>query len=108
MLLARLATKKAKPDGQFALCAAEAEAYVAQLPVGDLPGVGRKLRRKLTALGIVTCADVLSCGKDLRKEVGDKTGAQLKEFAAGLVFWASHCQIPRVCAFMLSYLLVTC
>lgn len=40
MLLARLATKRAKPDGIFRYAANEAQAAIAALPLADLPGVG--------------------------------------------------------------------
>lgn len=40
MLLARLATKRAKPNGVFRYLANEAEAAIAALPLKDLPGVG--------------------------------------------------------------------
>jgi nucleotidyltransferase/DNA polymerase involved in DNA repair len=40
MLLARLATKCAKPNGVFRYLANEAEAAIASLPLKDLPGVG--------------------------------------------------------------------
>lgn len=40
MLLARLATKRAKPNGIFRYAADEAQAAIAALPLADLPGVG--------------------------------------------------------------------
>lgn len=86
-LVARLATKKAKPDGQLRVSPEEAEAFVAMLPVGDLPGVGGRLCEKLAVLGIKTCADVLSFRHDLRHLLGEKTGAQLREFSAGVQGW---------------------
>ena len=38
-----MATKKAKPNGQFRLRTAEAEAVMAELKVTELPGVGRSV-----------------------------------------------------------------
>lgn len=40
MLVARLATKKAKPNGAFRIRASESEAAITALPLADLPGVG--------------------------------------------------------------------
>ncbi len=40
MLVARLATKKAKPNGTFRIRATEAQGAIAALPLADLPGVG--------------------------------------------------------------------
>lgn len=59
MLLARLATKKAKPNGQYLLSWDDAPAYLAALPVGDLPGVGYDLVQRLNAKSINTCTDLL-------------------------------------------------
>lgn len=38
LLLSRLATKRAKPNGQFRILQTESVEFVANLPVGDLPG----------------------------------------------------------------------
>ena len=57
-LQARLATKKAKPDGQFYLESADVENYLYDLPLGDLPGVGYSTLAKLRNLGLQTCGDI--------------------------------------------------
>ena len=50
-LIARLATKKAKPDGAVHVSAAAAAAFIAALPAEDLPGVGRGALDKLKKVG---------------------------------------------------------
>lgn len=52
MLLARLATKRAKPNGQSVIQPQQARGVLGDLPVGDLPGVGWALRGKLADMGI--------------------------------------------------------
>lgn len=59
MLIARLATKRAKPDGVCRILAAEAQAAVAKLLLADLPGVGWSLRHRLDELGLHVTSDVL-------------------------------------------------
>lgn len=55
ILLAKLATRKAKPNGQFYLAPHLVASFLAELPVKQLPGVGRALAGKLKSLeGIVT------------------------------------------------------
>ena len=53
-LLARIATRRAKPNGQFHLHDGAADEFLRGLPVGELPGVGWKHRRELEARGITT------------------------------------------------------
>jgi len=48
ILLARLATKKAKPNGQFHLTSSLVEEHLAQLPVKELPGIGWSMAAKLS------------------------------------------------------------
>lgn len=52
MLLARLATKRAKPNGQAALNPDGARALLGDLEVDALPGVGWSLRNRLKDMGI--------------------------------------------------------
>lgn len=59
MLIARLATRRAKPDGVWRIAAADAKAAVGVLPISDLPGIGWSLTQKLTELGLRVTADVL-------------------------------------------------
>lgn len=57
-LIAKIASDWNKPDGQFEVKPDEIPAFIAALPVGRLWGVGRKMREKLAALGVETCADL--------------------------------------------------
>ena len=45
-LIARVATKKAKPDGACHVSAAAAAVFIAALPAADLPGVGHHTVRR--------------------------------------------------------------
>ena len=58
-LLARVATRLAKPDGHRHLSPEEARSELARLPVTSLTGVGRKTAGKLESIGIETCDDLL-------------------------------------------------
>lgn len=57
-LQARLATKKAKPNGQYYLEPDDVENYMYQLPLKELPGVGYATIVKLNNLNLKTCGDL--------------------------------------------------
>ncbi|EFN88704.1 DNA repair protein REV1 [Harpegnathos saltator] len=84
-LLARLATRKAKPDNQFYLSGRNAEPYIRTLNVRDLPGVGGTTTHKLHEMNVRTCEQLqmVSLGL-LQKEFGRKTGEQLHKMCRGL------------------------
>ncbi|EQC29887.1 hypothetical protein SDRG_12431 [Saprolegnia diclina VS20] len=84
ILLARLATKQAKPDKVFAIAAKDAAVYVDPLSVRDLPGVGHVTQQKLDELHITTCAELQRWSvTDLTPHVGPKTALTLQGFARG-------------------------
>ncbi|KAJ8967009.1 hypothetical protein NQ314_003126 [Rhamnusium bicolor] len=84
-LQARLATRKAKPAGQYYLQADDVEMYMAEIPLADLPGVGRATLAKLRNLGLNTCGDVqVASLKVIQSEIGQKAGETLKEQSRGL------------------------
>ncbi|CAG4951069.1 unnamed protein product [Parnassius apollo] len=77
-LQSRLATKRAKPDGQFFLTSELVEDFMFNIHLKDLPGVGRQMAQKLESLGHQTCGSLqtLTLGL-LQRHLGNKTGAQL-------------------------------
>ncbi|XP_037383853.1 DNA repair protein REV1 isoform X3 [Talpa occidentalis] len=85
ILLARMATRKAKPDGQYHLKPEEVDDFIRGQLVTNLPGVGRSMESKLTSLGIRTCGDLqyMTMAK-LQREFGPKTGQMLYRFCRGL------------------------
>ncbi|KAL1489436.1 hypothetical protein ABEB36_014331 [Hypothenemus hampei] len=85
-LQARLATKKAKPAGQYYLKPEDVALYMAEIPLGELPGVGRATVTKLTRLGFNTCGELLEGGsvKVLQAELGLKLGERIWEQAQGI------------------------
>ncbi|XP_054829870.1 DNA repair protein REV1 isoform X2 [Eublepharis macularius] len=85
ILLARMATRSAKPDGQYHLKPEEVDDFIRSQQVIHLPGVGRTMESKLSALGIKTCGDLqcFSMSK-LQQEFGPKTGQMLFRFCRGL------------------------
>src|SRR3546814_12051213 len=56
--VAKIASDFRKPDGMFVVRPHQVEAFLAPLPVGRLPGVGKVMERKLAALGIAVVADL--------------------------------------------------
>ena len=85
ILLARLATKKAKPNGQFMVTQHMVEDFMAVFSVRDLPGIGRNMEEKLRGLDVVTVGDLLSVQlSKLKDEFGQKSGQMLYDKARGI------------------------
>lgn len=84
ILQARLATKRAKPDGQFWMRPDTIRQFFDPLPAAELPGVGRRLRARLAERGLHTCADLCSTSlASLQRWLGEKTGKMLHAYARG-------------------------
>ncbi|KAG8586852.1 hypothetical protein GDO81_005499 [Engystomops pustulosus] len=85
ILLARMATRRAKPDGQYHLKPEDVDDFIRGQLVSTLPGVGRSMEYKLASLNVKTCGDLqnLTMSK-LQKEFGPKTGQMLYRFCRGL------------------------
>ncbi|WDL18453.1 DNA polymerase IV [Xanthomonas campestris] len=56
--LAKIASDRRKPDGQFVIAPSRVDAFLLPLPVNRIPGVGKVMDGKLAALGIVTVSDL--------------------------------------------------
>ncbi|KAM9804879.1 DNA repair protein REV1 [Neosynchiropus ocellatus] len=85
ILLARLSTRKAKPDGQYFLKSEEVDDFIRDLSVTSLPGVGPVMGRKLAAFGVRTCGDLQQVSlSQLQKKFGPRTGQTLFRFCRGL------------------------
>ena len=82
--LAKIASDWNKPDGQFVLKPHQVDAFLAPLPLGRLPGVGRVTEEKLKALGLTTCSDVRAIDiAELERRFG-RWGRRLHELAHGI------------------------
>lgn len=88
VLLAKLALRKAKPDGQFQLFD-NVEQFLNDIKVNDLPGVGNshseKLQEIMSTSSIPTAGEVrqISLTK-LTNALGEKTGQKLYNYARGI------------------------
>lgn len=83
-LQARLATKRAKPDGQFFLSAELVEDFICDIKLRELPGVGRQTASKLESIGHDTCGSLQNLTlATLQQHLGIKTGIQLYDQCRG-------------------------
>ncbi|KAI9564501.1 hypothetical protein GHT06_008240 [Daphnia sinensis] len=84
MLMARLATKKAKPNGLFYIQKEQMAEFMKSHKIEDLPGVGRSMAHRFHALGVNTCLDMqqVTLGK-LQQEFGQKQGQTLYYMCRG-------------------------
>ena len=84
LLLARMATRRAKPNGQFMVTYEGANAFLWDTEARDLPGVGSKTMKQLAALGVATCGDLYELDREvLQKTCGPKRGEKLWNYARG-------------------------
>ena len=85
VLLARLATSQAKPNGQFLLSEEDVQTYLIDKLVSSLPGVGWALNKKLKEYEIDTCGQLQLVSLDtLKKRHGVKTGEMLYYYCRGI------------------------
>ncbi|KAI9328321.1 hypothetical protein DFJ73DRAFT_861879 [Zopfochytrium polystomum] len=85
MLTARVATRKAKPDGVFLLAGTTVQETFRDLAVGDLPGIGYMMVDKLRKLNVVTCGDISSLTlQACKRHFGEVNGQKLWEFSRGV------------------------
>lgn len=82
--LAKIASDWRKPDGLFVIRPHEVESFLAPLPVGKLPGVGKTTGAALAALGVATVTDLRALPLvELERRFG-KFGRRLRELSLGI------------------------
>jgi DNA repair protein REV1 len=86
ILLARLATRRAKPAGSHHLVIADVPAFLAPLDIRDLWGFGRSTQRKAEEkLGTTTLGDLVKKSKSvLCDALGKATGETLYKAIRGI------------------------
>ncbi|KAJ4965801.1 hypothetical protein NE237_017650 [Protea cynaroides] len=85
MLMARLATRTAKPNGQCYIPHEKVDDYLNELPLKALPGIGHVLEEKLKKRRIRTCGQLRMISKEsLQKDFGCKTGDMLWNYSRGI------------------------
>ncbi|RMX65532.1 hypothetical protein DD238_004915 [Peronospora effusa] len=85
ILLAKLSSQKAKPDGIYQVSDPDqAATFMLSLNIRDLPGAGVKTRAKLEALGVEDVRQLVSMTKgELVQSVGKAPGEMLYNYARG-------------------------
>jgi len=84
-LVAKLASDFQKPDGLTAVRPEEVEGFLRGLPLGKLPGIGKKTEQKLNELGVKTVKDLAEYDVSRLVDIfGRKSGVYLHRAALGL------------------------
>lgn len=80
-----MATKKAKPNGQYHLKAECVEQHFSEIPISELPGVGFSTSQKCNKLCLKTCIDLQQVPLlKLQQEFGMKMGETLYQNCRGI------------------------
>ncbi|MDY0022893.1 DNA polymerase IV [Arenimonas caeni] len=82
--LAKIASDWNKPDGLFVLKPARVADFLAPLPVGRLPGVGRVMEAKLAGLGIRSVGQLREHGAEALERRFGRWGRRLHELSLGI------------------------
>ena len=75
--LAKIASERRKPDGLFLIEPERVSAFLAELPVSAVPGVGRRFSEELARLGVKRCGDVTRYGEEFWRRRYGKAGTSL-------------------------------
>jgi DNA polymerase-4 len=83
--VAKLASRRAKPDGVIVVPPSEVIPFLHPLPVEELWGVGEKTAAQLNRLGLMTVGDVAQVAPSiLQRALGPAIGGQLHRLAWGV------------------------
>ncbi|MCW9733827.1 DNA polymerase IV [Avibacterium sp. 20-15] len=79
--LAKIASDKNKPNGQFVIEPNDVEEFVRNLPLSAIPGVGKVTTQRLLEMGLKTCADVQQFEPHLLLNQLGKSGQRIWHFS---------------------------
>lgn len=80
-----MATKQAKPNGQYFLEQSFVEEYFREISISDLPGVGYSTTTKLDQLNWKICSDLQEVSLvRIQQELGKKLGETLHNYCRGI------------------------
>ncbi len=83
--VAKIASAHAKPDGILLIPKSATLPFLHSLPIGALPGVGKRTAQTLELRGILTLGDLARWDEaDLEKAVGQAAAVSLQERARGI------------------------
>lgn len=82
--LAKIASDWNKPDGQFVIRPKEVDAFVAELPVTKLHGVGKVTASKMKRLGIENCNDLRQLDNEQLHKYFGSFGERLHQLSKGI------------------------
>jgi len=83
-LVAKIASKEAKPDGLLEVPLGEDSTFLAPLPVAKMPGIGRKTERVLKELGVDTLGKLGRVPLEVLKSRFGINGHLMRDYARGL------------------------
>ena len=93
--LAKLASRRAKPDGLVVVAPEDVGAFLHPLPIGELWGVGERTAELLDRLGLRTIGDVASVPTATLQRALGPLGGQIAKLAAGIDSRAVVADPPR-------------
>ena len=82
--LAKLASRRAKPDGLVVVEPEGVEAFLHPLPAGELWGVGERTKELLDRLGLRTVGDIAAVPPETLTRALGSLGTQIAKLAAGI------------------------
>ncbi|WP_404340953.1 DNA polymerase IV [Pseudoalteromonas mariniglutinosa] len=82
--VAKIASDENKPNGQFVVLPEQLQQFLAELPLGKIPGVGKVTLEKLHLKGLYTGADVCAKGVNWMQQHIGNLGVSLYQKCAGL------------------------
>ena len=81
--LAKIASDWNKPNGQFLIAPKDIDAFMLDLPVKKIFGVGKVTNKKMQKLGIITCQDLQKLSREQLLQHFGKFGDQLYGLSRG-------------------------
>lgn len=82
--VAKIASAHAKPDGLLLVPRSETAAFLGELPLGAIWGVGEATRKRLEQRGIRSVSDIRELSRDDLERALGKSGVKLWELANGI------------------------
>ncbi|WP_026292602.1 DNA polymerase IV [Rubritalea marina] len=83
-LIAKVASDRNKPNGQYTVTPVEVDAFMRDLPVKDLWGVGEKMQQKFSQQGVKCCGDLQKVDKVTMAKRYGKWGLDLYQLCRGI------------------------